>query len=263
MAHLILSPRGTEDIERLDRAARAHGWTVERPTAWRLDPDVRRPGSLAIYGEPLFARVAAAQLDVVLLEPPLDWLTHLPPELLHREVAALQLGDIDHLSWPCFLKPPDDKLFAARVYPSAKALRALRPDLNPDDEVLASEPVRFADEFRVHLLHHRAVRCSRYAVWGELSPSDADPACAQAAEIAQRAARAIAEHTPPTVVIDVGRLDDGRWAVVEANPCFGAGLYAGDPTPVLKVLRAACHPAPLPTALARFGRPVVLEDEPG
>ena len=45
--------------------------------------------------------------------------------------------------------------------------------------------------------------------------------------------------SPPACTLDVGRLSDGAWAVIEANPCWGAGLYGCDPKEVLLSIRDA------------------------
>ncbi|MCC7248039.1 MAG: ATP-grasp domain-containing protein [Lysobacter sp.] len=46
---------------------------------------------------------------------------------------------------------------------------------------------------------------------------------------------------PQATVLDVGTLTDGRWACVEQNAAWGAGIYGCDPERVLAVVRAACH----------------------
>src|SRR4030095_11775507 len=43
----------------------------------------------------------------------------------------------------------------------------------------------------------------------------------------------------PAVVIDVGQLDAGAWAVVEANACWASGICGCEPSRVLPVLRRA------------------------
>jgi len=259
MPHLVLSPRQSDDGARLARAAKARGWTIERLPRWRVDAERAMPVELAIYGEPLFARVVAAQIGRVMLEPPHDWLTHVPRRFSGRSIVFTTLDGIDDLEWPCFLKPPDDKIFPAAVYASADALRTARPDLPGTEPLIASEPVRFTTEYRVHMLDRRAVSCSRYAVDGDLDPSPDDPHISAAAAFAEEVSAAVAEHTPPAVVVDVGRLADDSWAVVEANPCFGAGIYAGAPERILDVLLAACGPLDAPGP-KRFRMPVVLEE---
>ncbi|BFV60360.1 hypothetical protein KCMC57_up54640 [Kitasatospora sp. CMC57] len=44
------------------------------------------------------------------------------------------------------------------------------------------------------------------------------------------------------VVVDVGLLADGGWAVVEANPAWASGGYACDPDAVLDVVLRAAGP---------------------
>ncbi|MFD0527608.1 ATP-grasp domain-containing protein [Kitasatospora arboriphila] len=62
---------------------------------------------------------------------------------------------------------------------------------------------------------------------------------------------------PSAVVVDVGRLDDGTWAVVEANPAWASGGYAGDPEHVLDVvLRAASPTTAVTPADLPYTRPV-------
>ena len=47
---------------------------------------------------------------------------------------------------------------------------------------------------------------------------------------------------PPAIVLDVGRLATGGWAVVEGNPAWASGLCGCDPAAVLSVLAAATVP---------------------
>lgn len=44
---------------------------------------------------------------------------------------------------------------------------------------------------------------------------------------------------PSAFVLDVGVTLERGWAVVEANPCWGAGLYGCEPQRVLEVLRGS------------------------
>lgn len=48
-----------------------------------------------------------------------------------------------------------------------------------------------------------------------------------------------AADLPASVVIDIGRLDMGTWAVVEFNPTWASGLYACSPAEVLACLAAS------------------------
>ncbi|CAM2011719.1 ATP-grasp domain-containing protein [Acanthopleuribacter pedis] len=257
MPLLLLSPRAVEDGTRLADAAAELGWASRRLTSWRIPTEMETPESVAIYGEPLFARIVANQLGKKLLEPTHDWLTKVPHAFRRRTIAMHPFGQCAVLHYPCFIKPPDDKLFPAKVYASASDLPH-RPDLAPDQPVLVSEPVRFTKEFRCHLLHGRVVSFSRYSRNGDLLISADDPDQTEAHRFCQDLADSMPRLIPPAVVVDVGLLESAHWAVVEANPCFGAGIYAGDPAAILPVLLEACRPA-AETTFAHFTFPVELE----
>lgn len=91
--HLLLSPRDVADATVLAAAALDRGWRVTKMPSWRLTGPP--PHDLVLYGEPLFARVMAAQCGRVLLEPQHDWLTKLPPKLLQRQVRFTTLRDLE------------------------------------------------------------------------------------------------------------------------------------------------------------------------
>ena len=44
---------------------------------------------------------------------------------------------------------------------------------------------------------------------------------------------------PSAVALDVGTIVGRGWAVVEANPCWGSGVYGCDPAGVLRAARRA------------------------
>ena len=60
--------------------------------------------------------------------------------------------------------------------------------------------------------------------------------------------------------IDVGLLADSSWAVIEANPVFGAGVYAGDPSGILDtVLWCVIREVERGESVAPFRRPLTLD----
>jgi hypothetical protein len=257
---LVLSPRYTEDSVALRRAAIAAGWHVVRVPGWRWTQPPGPEVPVAIYGEPLFVRVVAAQGGRVVLEPPLDWLPRLPPALLGRAVDAGVFADRLGLRYPRFVKPADDKAFPAAVYADADAI-PFSASIDPEVAILHSDPVQFESEYRCFVVHGRAVAHSLYSVNGALVETPGEPeAIAAAVAVAEAAAAAGAAMTPPGVVIDVGRTADGAYVVIEANPAFGSGMYRADPAGVLAVLSAICRPAvDLPAALEPFVQSVVVE----
>lgn len=262
MPTLILPPRFSDDSIRMWRAATSSGWDALRMTGWRLDDDTRAQlteREVAGYGEPLFVAALAEQLGRVLLEPRLFWLPQLPLHYRRRAVRSGRFGALltgvsgeqptapsaaaartsaQPIDLPIFAKPADDKAFPARVYHSAKELAELS-FVDADTPVLLSEPVHWSVEFRAFILDRRVVALSPYARDGALQTS-ARPGEPDGAE--RFLGDLLADDgvsIPPAVVVDVGEIRGRGWAVIEANPCFGAGLYECDPTAVLPVLKRA------------------------
>jgi hypothetical protein len=268
MPTLILPPRLTPDTHQMAHAAEAAGWAVERLATWRVPADLALADPV-LYGEPLFADVVAGALDVALLQPPADWLPSLPAAYRQRAIELTTLGAARAIAVPTFIKPADDKAFAAQVYASGATLPSV--DVLPEAlPVLLSAPVTWLVEYRC-FVQDRQVR-----TW---SPSWRDGALVQAADGSwpappDEAAAALAFATqvlqdpavalPPACVLDVGLLAGQGWAVVEANSAWGAGLYGCDPAAVLAVLRRAVVPiAQVAEADKRWVRPAaILEDTP-
>lgn len=234
MPTLILPPRFTGDTQILWRSAASLGWSTLRLRSWRLD---HIPEDPVIYGEPLFATTIAQQANRLLLEPPFDWLTRIPRASLQREVTFAALGDLKPHASPRFLKPADDKCFRARVFSPEEPL----PDaalLGPSTPVLTSDVRTWIDEYRCFVLRGRVETVSLYARRGDLVEEEGDPALREEAvafaeDLLQRV------PCPPACVVDVGRTREDGWSVVEANPCWGSGIYKADPCGVLRVLAEA------------------------
>lgn len=258
---LILPPRYTDDSNALWRAAVRLGWEIERLQSWRVPEEFYASYPLAIYGESLWATFVAQQLGGELFEPPLDWLANLPPHFLGRKVEFCTLKEAREKSFPLFVKPAGEKEFEARVYASAT-------DLPPDEDrqesqpVLVSEIVEWEVEYRCFLLEGRVLTASSY--WrGELSTRDATgnypspPDEMRAAiELAEKVTRKNRKFGRFAIVIDVGIIRDFGWAVVEANPAFGSGIYGCDPEQVLKVI-SHCYEGRLHTKPLDLSEPTI------
>jgi hypothetical protein len=123
--------------------------------------------------------------------------------------------------------------------PEIESLGAMSP-------VLVSDPVSWESEFRGFVLEKRVAAMSIYSRDGDLvetedgnwpaSPSESKDALDFAKSVLQDARVTF----PPAGVIDVGVIKDRGWAVVEANACWGAGIYGCDPHSVLQTLARAC-----------------------
>jgi hypothetical protein len=246
MPTLILPPRYTEDSIALWRAAIAAGWSTVRLPGWRIDPGFSAEDPV-VYGEPLFVSTVADQLGLAPLEPPFDFLARLPERFRLRGVRFANGVDIAGLTFPAFLKPADDKWFPAAVYRSAAALAGwVIPDAAP---VLWSQPVSWEIEFRCFIAERRNLTFCPYARRGELVQADngtwvcSEDERAAAANFLDDLLVSSEIDLPPALVIDVGLIEGRGWAVVEANPCWGAGIYGCDAQQVLNALHASVVPA--------------------
>ncbi|MFI6849204.1 ATP-grasp domain-containing protein [Kitasatospora sp. NPDC050467] len=248
-AVLLLAPRINDTGLQLRTAAGRRGLRAHTATAWRAPAELLG-ASVHVYGGPLFGDAVGGAFGLGLLQPPDDWPALLPRELTGRPLSLTTLAEARRLRRPMFLKPPGDKLFPAKVYPDGSGLPG--PDaLDDDTPVLASEVVRFLREYRLFVLDGEVRTASRYAVDGDLdvAPLDEDRYRAEVTAFAADVLAASAGTLPSAVVIDVGPLDGGRWAVVEANAAWASGGYACTPDSVLDVvLRAGGPAAGLPAA---------------
>ncbi len=244
MPMLLLPPRITPDSEALQRAALALGWRVERLENWR-PPEQLRSEEIVLYGEPLFADIVAGPLGLALLEPPADWLTHLPWHYLQREVRLTTLAAARKCGKPTFMKPAQDKCFPAGVYASGAALPTNSAMLPEDTPVLLAGPVQWEVEYRCFILERKVLTLSPYLWQGELAqaPDGSWPASqeeiSQARQFLQSVLADTAFPVPPAVVVDVGQIAGRGWAIVEANAAWGSGIYGCQPERVLAVLRRA------------------------
>lgn len=238
MTTLVMSSRHTADDQALWRAAIRRGWSTERVRG--ITVPAIADDEIVIYVEALLAPTIAEALGRLLLDPPEDWLVRIPSELRNRDVELTTLGAARKLTAPTFVKPPNDKTFAARVFHSGNDLPAAFDDATA---VLVAEPVHFMCEYRCFCLDGRVVTTSPYLLRGEHAAHDDYAAppdeLAEASAFASQAAAATRAITPRAIVIDVGVIEGRGWSVVEANGAWGTGIYGCDPNGVLDVIRHA------------------------
>jgi hypothetical protein len=230
----------------MSQAAARLNWRVERLSSWRVPEELCDTG-VAIYGEPLFVTVVAGPLGTDVLDPSENWLPDVPGEYLRRWVRLSTLGEARQVTSPTFIKPVADKCFDAKVYAQGAELPPAS-DLDDSEHVLMSEPVVWEIEFRAFVMDRKVVTLSPYLRHGELVEQPdgswaAEPDEVSAAEAFCKAVLSDSHlSVPPAFVLDVGIIADHGWAVIEANPAWGSGLYGCDPEEVLRVVRRACIP---------------------
>lgn len=250
---LLLAPRYDDDSQLLWREAVKRGWGTERLDyvvsplhAAKLTADGRRP---AIYGGHIWGETIARQLDLTLMSPLADWLAHLPYDMVKRglRVTTLQKLTGEMSIFPrtvetAFIKSLDwPQHCTSRVYYSLDDLPSVIGNVHAP--ILVSEPVKFTREFRAFVLDHEIAAFSPYARGPEgtldVDLSRADVSVAETCHAWLSDALMEMPQLPRAVVVDVGMLESGEVAVVEANPAWCSGLYRCDPSRVLDVIEAA------------------------
>jgi len=246
MPTLILSRRYSDDSNSLWRAAMDAGWDAVRLMTYEGPPELRERDPV-YYGETLLADAIAEPLGLALLEPSHDWLPSLDERWRRRAVRLSTLAEARALDAPAFVKAVDEKWMVARVYASGADLDA-SPALAGDLPVLIQEPVDFEVELRAFVSGRTVAALSPYMLAGEIARGADGEWTADAAHVTAAAAfldALLADEAvalPRGVVVDVGRIRDRGWAVVEANAAWASGLCGADPRAVLSVIRAACVP---------------------
>lgn len=245
---VILGPRATDDSIAIWRTCIAQGWPVHRLQGWRVpDSLLAETDDVVIYGEPLMAEAVADQMGLALLEPAIDWLTTVPLEYVSREIQLMTLGEARNLTASAFVKPADGKIFEPKVYESGQGLPS-DDSVDQDIPVLRSGILDFRLEVRCFVRHRKIVSMSPYWRDGALAKSEDSewPFLGEeeneAREFAERVLADVRIDLPPGCTLDVGKISDGNWAVIEANPSWGAGLYGCDPLAVMEAIRVAVKP---------------------
>lgn len=193
-------------------------------------------------------KVMAHKLSYALLDAPLDWLTHLPLAWSKRVIQFMTLAEARKLARPAFIKPAAEKVFAAAVYASGECLPAPNENLTDATPLLVSEPVSWEIEFRFFVRERQVTTFSSYwrvdhltrladGTW-EALPSEIE----EAQNFLQALLADPGVLLPPAIVVDVGRLHERGWAVIEANAAWAAGIYGCEPLQILPVLERACVP---------------------
>jgi hypothetical protein len=238
MTTLLLSSRHTEDNQQIWRAATQRGWNVERVRGITLP--IFNDDRVVLYIESLYTPTIAKKLDLQLLETPEDWLESLPENYRRRNIKLTTLRHAWSQAFPAFIKPPNDKAFAARVYRSADELPT---EYEPTTPVLVATPLDWLLEFRCFCLDNRVRTLSPYLREGQLSKLDgysaSDRELSEARTFAESVLSDCRVRVPRAIVLDVGVIKGAGWAVVEANAAWGSGIYGCDPNETLNVIEHA------------------------
>ena len=233
------------------------------PVIYTLGWEPPAPGSgAAFWCSGFWAARLVATGPYAFLAPDPAWLARLPPEFLGRRLRSGFLGDLRH-PWhrPLFVGPAhhESRAFAGRVHRDADSLlthaAAAFPGHSPQElrelATIVSEPVSFTQEFRCFVARGRvtAVTDTRTrhggteTTWQAHSRGEG-PDIKDARRFAQDVANAAGADQAPGYCLDVGRLDDGHWAVIDARPAWSADPCHADPEGAVSAILASQQESP-------------------
>lgn len=245
---LITQPRvglAHHEINALEQAAQELGWQIlSAPTGWRLTEELITSKAKGVpYGCQTFCEVIAQQMGWTLYQNSFDWLAKVPTKYLKRKVDFMTLGEAKKITKRKFIKPADDKCFEAKIYEPGE----FKPHdcIKNDYPVLVSDVVQWDLEYRIFTDGFKVKTWSNYLVNGHVT----EPGFWHMIPEDQYNLKIFADDflydmSHITIgrpsVVDVGRIKDKGWAIIETNPVWASGIYGCDPAQVLKVLELSC-----------------------
>jgi hypothetical protein len=233
---LIISTCRTNDTQKLWNAACALGWNIEYLNGYRVPEHIKTVNEPVIYVPALLAPIIGKEFNLVLQEPPNDWLSKLSRKYTFRNIQLITMGEARKIVEPSFIKPPNDKSFKAQVY-VGKELPKEYPDT---DRVLVQDIVNWGNEWRCFILDKKLLTYSIYSRNG--NPSY-ESTCEEDAELEKFVSILLNDidfPLPNAIVLDVGQIN-GNWAVIEINTAWGSGIYGCDPIQALQVIRKSMN----------------------
>lgn len=201
------------------------------------------------------ARLLRAGAGLELSAPGPAWLSRVPEELSGRPVwsgTLSQLGEAPRAGYAKAAEAKVEGLPAAWWDDTGDfAAAAAAAGLGPDAWVQVSPRLlSIAEEHRCYVAEGEVVATSPYlladgSTYEEGWEARADLDHAGARGFASEATAALGADQPPAYVLDVARLDDGSWVVLEANPAWCSGFYGCELGAVVEVVVASSvTPAP-------------------
>ena len=232
---VLLIPNKTD----IERDAVASAWENAGGKVLRVDkfwepPDLDK-AIIRIYGNAIFALVIREKKPIKLISPD-DYLQiTLNEKWLKRKINLIILKDITSMAFPLFAKPLIPKEFRSGVYRDIDELARECRGLSEYTTILASEIVSFESEVRCFILNNHIETMSVYS--GEAFVSAAEK-FVKSFLANTRNRRLLVD----AYVLDIGYIKDRGWAVIEANPAWGAGLNGCDPSKAINCIYAATKP---------------------
>ena len=252
---IVLAVQQHDNEQQLLTAARHAGLQVL--TLDPADPPTPRPGLAWRLPVGMVVRLQHRGLDLRLAVAPPAWVAGLPVDVLGRTLRLVEVQDLlaggpqpdvrsvkaAQVKW---------RSFPARRVGREQDVRALVRDagLPAGMLLLLGDGWLVCDsEYRAFTVGREVVACSPYLVegegWSPLLTRSRASFHDDAAVFAASVLRSLPEgEVPPACALDVARLPDGRFCLLEVNTVWGAGLYGCDPAQVLRSVLAAQDASP-------------------
>jgi len=218
----------------IERTAVATAWKAQgglvRPIGKFWQKPAINTSQICIYGNDTFALVLAQVLGKKLISPRDEMIAHpLLSTWVKRQLSITPSNEIAKLTFPCFVKPVQPKLFKAKVYQTLVELQDVLNGLEKTP-LICSEVIQVEKEVRAFVINYTIADLAYYEGKGDV---------VQPQVFIQRFLQNTSIKLPLTFVLDVGYNARVGWFLLEFNASWGAGLNGCDPTKVLPCIRAA------------------------
>lgn len=185
---------------------------------------------VALYGYDSFCLVLAQILKVEMISPRDEMIREFDFEWIQRTIELKEIGAIETIAFPKFVKPVIPKLFKGQVYQTLDELRNAVTDIKSNEKILVSTIIAVESEVRTFILERTIQDLAFYEGEGDLE---------DARLFAERFLNQQALQLPQTFVMDLGYNSDLGWFIIELNSCWGAGLNGCDPEKVIECVQRA------------------------
>jgi hypothetical protein len=206
-----------------ERDSVAKAWEDNNGNVLRLgkfwETPILEPHTVRLYGNDTFCLVLEQKLGLTLVSPSDNLLVVIDRKWTGRNIRIQMLREALQTTFPQFVKPLVPKVFRASVFHTTQELQDECTGLDASTPVLVSEIIDIHAEARAFILDGTVQTCALYEGRGNVD---------EGYQFATDFVNTHQQLLPQTCVIDVGRLDNGQWIIIEANATWGAGLNGCD-----------------------------------
>lgn len=165
-----------------------------------------------------------------MISPKDEIISELDREWIKRDIELKEIGQIDKIVFPKFVKPVIPKLFKGQVYTTQEELINSVTDIKPEEKILVSNIIQVESEVRTFILDKEIKDLAFYEGVGNIE---------EAKLFAQKFLDTTDKQLPKTFVMDLGYNNELGWFIIEFNSSWGAGLNFCNPEKVIDCIKSA------------------------